>query len=152
MMPEICECEKSVLAALAAGSISSEVRQHLDVCPGCAESVAVWQYLQTLASRPVSDGPLPSADLIWWRAQLAEKRRLAARSVAAIEMVQRAAILLIAGLAAVAATLWGSNIFGGITLPLPVALGAILLGMGSVGGMFYAWRQGHWTRVFARQR
>ena len=152
MNEEICGYESAVITALTTGDTPAEIQRHLKSCPMCRESELVWRYLETLAIEERCDAPLPSADLIWWRAQLAEKRKLAARSIAAIEIVQKAAMLLIAGFLVVAASLWGRDVFGGWTLTFPVALAALLLVAGSLGGMFYAWIQGHSARFLARQR
>jgi hypothetical protein len=152
MTPDICEFEIAVMAALAAGNVSAELHQHLKTCPACGEAELVWRYLETVASQEKCDAPLPSVDLIWWRAELAEKRKLAARSVMAIELVQKAAMVVVAAFLIVAAVLWGRDVVGKWALPWPVAIAALLLIAGSTGGMLYASFQGHSMRVFARQR
>jgi hypothetical protein len=152
MTPDICEYEDALMAALAAGHASGEIQRHLKMCETCHQAELVWRYLEQLASQEACEAPLPSASLIWWRAQLAEKRKLAARSVVAIELVQKAAIAAVAAFVIVAAVLWGRDVLGNCSLPWPVAIAALLLIAGSVAGMLYVWFQGHSMRVLARQR
>ncbi len=65
------------------------------------------------ASIPADERPLPSPHLIWWRAEIARRRRLAERSVAPVRFAQWAcggaiAIFLAAGLVpmGLGATVW----------------------------------------------
>ena len=139
MRPEICNYESTLIAALSAGEPSAEVQRHLRTCEPCREAALVFQYLGEVASAEKDSVPLPSPDLIWWRAQLAEKRRLAAKSVAAIETVQKIATALLAALLLIAAVAWGPRFVGSLALSLPVAVAAVVLGVGLAAGVLYAW-------------
>ena len=139
MTPEICSYEGTLVAALSAGEPSAEVQRHLRTCEPCREAALVFQYLGEVASAEKDSVPLPSPDLIWWRAQLAEKRRLAAKSVAAIEAVQKIATVVLTALLLIAAIVWGPRFVGSLALPLPVAFAAAVLGVGLAAGVLYAW-------------
>lgn len=86
-----CPLETAVLSALATASLSGDTLLHAQACSACRETVAVWSYLNTVAAAE-ADPPLPSPDLIWWKAQLAHQRRIAARSVTVINLFQKFAL------------------------------------------------------------
>lgn len=98
------------------------------------------EYLDEVAACPeLSTVPLPSADLIWWRAQLEEKRRLTRRYVQAINAVTAAAIAVSIALIAVAALLWAPEGLRQFPLPVPLTVSCLLLFAGSTGGVLVAW-------------
>lgn len=98
------------------------LRQYFDEIADCEELKAT---------------PLPSADLIWWRSQLAGKRELARRSVRAINAVRLAAVIVSLTFVAVAMVLWAPQVFG--DLPLPLTMLSLLLFACSTGGVLFAW-------------
>ena len=128
MNAEICEFEEATAAALASGEWSAELREHLNACALCAELELVGQSLaQVTADQDAA--PLPAPGLIWWRSQLAERRRQAERAVAAIALMQRLAIAV--ALVAAVPLLWLCKpsvwlIFLGLSMLL--ATGAVLYG------------------------
>lgn len=98
-----CARREEMRAMLALGhwpaGCSAELRAHVDGCEECRVAVALTQGMQgsRLAARPA----LPSAELVWWRAQLRKRQ-------AAMERVQR--------------PLRGAEVFG-VALTLCVAVG-----------------------------
>jgi hypothetical protein len=128
MKAEICAFEEASAAAFASGDWSAELHDHVNACAACSELALVWQSLGQ-ATGEQNDAPLPAPGLIWWRAQLAERREQAERAVAAIALMQKLAIAL--ALAAAVPLLWLSKpnvwlILFGVTLFL--ATGAVLYG------------------------
>ncbi|MBV8867781.1 MAG: hypothetical protein JO210_20455 [Acidobacteriaceae bacterium] len=102
--------------------------------------IAIRQYLEELAvCDELSGSPLPSPELIWWRSRLAEKRRLAERSVIAIETVRTAAIVVSAVFIVFTILFWAPPLFGDLPLPLPLSLASLILFGCSTGGVLLAW-------------
>ncbi len=99
-----CANEGRVLMALRSGSVPDELAVHLDSCPVCQDAKLVWTYLETCADA-AAETDIPSAGVIWWRAQLAKKRAAAHRSIAWIDVMQKIA-LAITVIAAVAIGAW----------------------------------------------
>jgi hypothetical protein len=83
--------------------------------------------------------PLPSAELIWWRAQLAEKRDLARRSVRAINAVRLAAVIVSVAFVIVGMLIWAPRVLGDLPVPLPLTLASLLLFACSTGGVLLIW-------------
>ena len=83
--------------------------------------------------------PLPSPDLIWWRAQLLEKRRLARRSVLAIDAVRTVAVVLASSLMLILTTIWSPQVLSGLLIPVPIAVTALVLLACSTGCVLLAW-------------
>ena len=107
--------------------------QHKDV-------VALQRYLEDLAiCNELNASPLPSPELIWWRSRVAEKRRLARRSVVAIETVRIAGLLASVVFVIVAMVLWAPRLFRDLPLPLPLTLACLILFGCSTGGILLAW-------------
>jgi hypothetical protein len=104
MMTNECPKESSVLAALASGALPDELAAHLNACPDCRDAQLVRSYLNACAASDLATA-IPSAELVWWKAQLARKRAAARRSIAWIEAMQKIA-LAIAAIAAVAIGAW----------------------------------------------
>lgn len=101
---------------------------------------AVRQYLQKLAvCDELNASPLPSPELIWWRSLLADKRRLARRSVVAIETVRIAAVVVSAVFVVLIMLLWAPRLFGGLPLPLPLTVASLILFGCSTAGVLLAW-------------
>lgn len=86
-----CPFEGPVLAALARASLTGDLFSHAQCCATCREAIAGWSYLNTLAASE-ADSPLPSPHFIWWKAQLAEQRRAAQRSVTLIQLCHNVAL------------------------------------------------------------
>jgi hypothetical protein len=107
MKANYCEREGAVLEAIEAGrwplGCDYELRDHAAQCPICADVLLVAQALQQENQWARTETVLPSAGLVWWKAQLRAKRESATRAVAPIAIVERAAaifgIVSVAGLA-----------------------------------------------------
>jgi hypothetical protein len=101
------ECARSaeVAAEVAAGCGASlracgaegggELGHHVSVCPTCADLVMVMSSLRSEWDRSRRTAPVPSAGLVWWRAQL-RQRQSAARAAAAPVTVLHAITLAVA--------------------------------------------------------
>jgi hypothetical protein len=98
-----CDREQEVVDALCSGRWASEwgeeIRQHAAVCGVCAEVALAAQEFQREAelARVELQQPgagLPSAGLVWWKAQLAARRAAEQRATEPIMLVERAAYAL----------------------------------------------------------
>ena len=98
-----CNREQEVLDALRserwASAWGEELRQHVEACPMCAEVAWVAREFQReaeLARRELQQTPasLPSAGLVWWKAQRAARRAAEQRAAEPIVWVERAAMAL----------------------------------------------------------
>jgi len=98
-----CDREQEVLDALRSGRWASawgdELRQHAENCAVCAEVAFAAQEFQREAelARTEFQQPgtrLPSAGLVWWKAQLAARRAAEQRAAASMLWVERAAYVL----------------------------------------------------------
>jgi hypothetical protein len=100
MTLEHCDREQEVVDALRSGRWLSEwglaVRQHAQTCPVCAEVALAAQAFQREAALAQAEleqpgAHLPSAGLVWWKAQLAARRAAEKRAAEPIVWVERAA-------------------------------------------------------------
>jgi hypothetical protein len=102
MMRQICVREPDVIRE-ARMNRRGPAWDHLAACPSCQEAVAVAEMLASVDEDAVR---LPDAGLLYWRAQLRQRRTLAERATSSIRLVQRMAaaaagvIVLAAGTAA----------------------------------------------------
>ncbi len=104
------ECMRTadVLAAMTAGQepelSNDELRQHADACESCREMVTVVSALRSERERVRRTTTVPSAGLVWWRAQLRRRQQAALRATAPVTAVHAAAIVAAVVLAVVLAT------------------------------------------------
>lgn len=76
-----CEREDEILDAIHSGLWSPEQRVHVEQCAACRELVVTTTaLLEPLPATLPSPPSLPSANFLWWKAQLAARRHAAARS------------------------------------------------------------------------
>jgi hypothetical protein len=105
MMTRECARSGDVAAAVVAGEFScggeSDVRQHVAGCDSCRDLVLVMSALREARARACRDAPLPSAGLVWWRAQLRDRQQAARQAVAPVAAVHAAALLAVILLAVV---------------------------------------------------
>lgn len=139
--PGACQREPELLAALASGELHDELRAHLESCPECNEIQQVWMYLAGLSAEQDAT-PLPAPGLIWWRAQLATKRKQAEESVAAIKLANKTAAALTLALVCLAAILWGPQSWEHLPVPVLGAGIALLVLLFSAGTVLYVWARG----------
>jgi len=109
-----CSRESELLDALRSGRWSNawgeEIRRHAATCALCAEVAFVAQALQdddvfASAERQRQGTGLPSAGLVWWKAQRAARRAAEQQAVQPIALAERAAYAS-GGLTALGVTLW----------------------------------------------
>ena len=109
-----CEREQEVLDALRsgrwAGAWGEGIRQHVAACAVCAEVALVAQEFQRedeLARTELQQpgAGLPSAGLVWWKAQMAARRAAQQRAAGPIVFVERVAYGL-GALAAIGLGVW----------------------------------------------
>jgi hypothetical protein len=104
------ECGRAVevMAAMTAGPkpelANEELRQHADACESCREMVTVVSALRAERDRLRRSTTVPSAGLVWWRAQLRQRQQAALKATAPVTAVHAAAIVAAAVLAVVLAT------------------------------------------------
>jgi hypothetical protein len=72
-----CEREGDVVRSLRTGTLSFELRDHVLSCVVCTEALGAAQVMQAASLLGVEDG-LPSAGLVWSRAQ-AQKKEIAVK-------------------------------------------------------------------------
>jgi len=137
-MSEHCDFEQTLLAALAAGTVSQELLQHVEHCEACADAKLVWTYLRESAADDLDSSPVPAAGLILWRAKLEEKRNLAERSVASIRIVQNAALFVAAAVSLpIMGTYSAEFLIGKSALFLIAMLGVPALSLWALGVLYY---------------
>ena len=133
-----CEYEAALLTALEQEHLSEGLSRHVANCQACTDTAAVWSYLHDIGQDAADTDQLPAAGLIWWRAQLAERRKLASRSVASIRIVQNAAIALGVALA-VTLLVFYSQTFVQIPSMLVEGMAVLILFFVPVAGFLYFW-------------
>ena len=91
-----CDREQQVLDALRSGRWSGpwgeELRRHAAGCTACSEVVLVAEALRLEEGQAQTEMRLPSAGLVWWKAQLAARRaaeEYAAQPIAWVERMVR---------------------------------------------------------------
>jgi predicted anti-sigma-YlaC factor YlaD len=107
-MKRECVRAAEVLAAMTAGRepglSNEELRQHADACESCREMVTVVSALRGERDRVRRTTTVPSAGLVWWRAQLRQRQHAALKATAPVTAVHAAAIVTAAVLAVALAT------------------------------------------------
>jgi hypothetical protein len=137
-MSEHCDFEQTLLAALAAGTVSQDLQQHVERCEACAEVCLVWTYLRESAADDLDGSPVPAPGLILWRAKLEEKRDLAERSVASIRIVQNAALFVAAAVSLLIMGTYSADILIGKSALFLVAMwGVPALSLWALGVLYY---------------
>jgi nitrate/nitrite transporter NarK len=96
------EIVRVITAVAARGPLSEELTNHLRQCVGCREAAAISSALVS-EREAARHEPVPTADIVWFRAQLkarAEAAELAARPVFAVHAVAAACMVgVVAGVA-----------------------------------------------------
>ena len=90
-----CDRERQVIDALRSGRWSGpwgeEIREHAAACPVCSEVVLVAEAMRQGDGQAQAEARLPSAGLVWWKAQLAARRAAEERAAQPIAWVERMA-------------------------------------------------------------
>lgn len=103
-----CPRESEVLEAVAAVRLDGELHAHIAECASCADAAEVAAALRDEQDVAWHDADLPTADIVWLRAQLnarAEAARVASRPITIVQALGIAcAIGALAGL--IGTTAW----------------------------------------------
>jgi hypothetical protein len=122
----VCTREAEALDAVLSGgwpaSVDADLRAHVESCPVCADVVMVAAAMRDEHTLACQQAQLPSAGLVWWRAELRarqEAARTAARPMTFIQVIAGAcgvgAALTLLGLLFARA----QSAFGGVAIDVP---------------------------------
>jgi hypothetical protein len=100
-----CPSEPAVLAAVADGSLaepgaSAELRRHAASCASCRDLALVAAAIRAEGRRARRAAAVPSAGLVWWRAELRNRQEAARKAAAPLTAVHALAIVGTIALAA----------------------------------------------------
>ena len=112
-----CGHEARVIAAVIAGDVTTEVREHMSACNDCAEVATLAGLLTEQSySSDLEETPLPDPANIWWKAQLRARRTALERATLPIRVVQAIAMTALAVVIvwAISASEWQGWIAGQI--------------------------------------
>lgn len=93
MSEKRCKLEPAVLAAARTQVWSDDLRRHLEGCPGCTDALMVERFLASENVGAPTDSRLPTADQVWWRAELRRRREMAERAQLPIRVLEKVAQL-----------------------------------------------------------
>lgn len=93
MSEKRCDLEPAVLAAERTRKWSDDLRRHLESCPDCVDALTVERFLAIENLEAPSDSRLPTADQVWWRADLRHRREMAQRAQLPIRVLEKVAQL-----------------------------------------------------------
>lgn len=88
-----CKLESAVLAAERTQIWSDDLRRHLESCSECTDALTVERFLASESFEAATDSRLPTADQLWWRADLRRRRELAKRAQLPIRVLEKVAQL-----------------------------------------------------------
>ena len=126
----ICPREGEILKAVEAGGWTDELRTHTLSCQVCADTALVAGFLREADAGTVS---VPEAGLVWWKAQLRQRREATQRAMRPVVIAERVAL---AG--AGAALLWSVSWLTGLNSALSVGmLAGIAVLLASAGSAYY---------------
>ena len=140
--PREGEVVEAVMAGRWPGTSGTELVAHVGSCAVCADVVAVAGAIQEDYASARASAQVPSAGLVWWRAQLRARQRVAETAGRPITYVHAAAAVLAACLLFTlgglvwpwlrASVTWIDQVsrvvdLGHAWLPLAVAIGAWLV-------------------------
>lgn len=105
MIPRNCAQEGEIKRLLELGhwpqAAPDELREHAQMCRTCSDQILVAQAFRKARTASLAHAQLPSAGVIWWRAQL-RKRNAAVerinRPIVAAQILAFAATLCLAGI------------------------------------------------------
>jgi len=91
MKPTCCSHEQTTITAVQTGTWTDALRLHLSSCACCQETVHIAGVMRSLAVMDDNPRPLPDANVIWLKAQLAQRRASATEALKPVETFQRVA-------------------------------------------------------------
>jgi hypothetical protein len=141
MSSTICEREPEVLDAIAShrwpGKLSAELSAHVAVCAICQDLGTVAETILENYDAASLRVRLPSAGLVWWRAEIRarqEARRVASRPITVVQTIMAACVagfavllLLWSGDGPGKAEFWMTLVSRTFFLPLLVVGAAVIL-------------------------
>lgn len=89
-----CEHKKSIADYVKSSAASDEIKTHLQTCADCRETEKIMRFMQTGIAAQKSSPKLPTAGFIWWKAQISNKRRHAARASQPLVIAQISAVVI----------------------------------------------------------
>lgn len=95
---QACDHEPGARRAAQTGQWTAALRAHVAQCAGCSDEALVTGVLGTWAAQGVTE-PLPDSSRVWWAAQVAARHAAAEQAMRPIRLVERAAGVVVAGLA-----------------------------------------------------
>lgn len=120
-----CKRDKEILSALHTGDWTADLRKHVVSCASCSELVLVAGLLWSDAIRLQPN--LPDGRVIWWKGQLAKRRRSVRRITRFIGLSELLAVVV--ALAAVFVLLFSARHPFLRNEYLPDRVGSVLLGI-----------------------
>ena len=135
-MTKSCSREPDTLEAVLAGRMPDELRAHTATCAACGEVARVASLVHDDFSRVLGQANVPTADVVWVRAQIRAREdaaQTAARPILVTQAVALAALigLLISLAGKLSLRVWTWPAFADIPLqvllPLGVALGCWII-------------------------
>ena len=91
-----CPREVEVLKAIRAGSWEEGLSAHAATCVACGEIAQASQWMQALA-QGTEKPTLPDASVLWWSAQLSERRANAEKARDILDWAEIISVTVIAG-------------------------------------------------------
>jgi len=92
MSVRYCEREPDLVEALTSGrwpdACGEDLCRHAAACPVCAEVVLVAQALEQESTQARMEVALPTAGLVWWKAQMRARREAIDRAAQPIAIVE----------------------------------------------------------------
>jgi hypothetical protein len=73
-----CRLTSRLSIEVASGTLDAAGRRHLDSCRLCGDALLVGDAMRQLASIDEKGDPMPPADVIWVRARLLDRKKIAA--------------------------------------------------------------------------
>ncbi len=109
-----CPREQEILTARKSGYFESEsgapLRAHLAECESCTEAVLVAHFFE---EHDTADITVPSAALVWWKAQLRARREAAEQAMKPVSITEKIA-LACALIGALASLVWIGDVSGAV--------------------------------------
>jgi predicted anti-sigma-YlaC factor YlaD len=81
-----CEFESKIANDSALEHQSDDLKAHLSVCEECRETFRIARWIQSFAEADPQPPSLPAPGLLWWKAQLLEKRSRARQATQLISL------------------------------------------------------------------
>lgn len=89
-----CDFKKAVVNQVKLNAVHEEIKNHLQACSKCRETEKIAQLFQMNFSVESRVPNLPTAGFVWWKAQILNKRRAAARTVQPLLVAQISAAIV----------------------------------------------------------